>query len=164
LTAMNIFEFGMQMEKDGEAYYRELAGKCGNRGLETIFTMLADSDVKHFNTLKEMAGTEGSSLPGSTLLADVKNVFVEMREQEKEFDFDISQIDLYRKAQELEKKSEAFYRERSSAAENQSQKEIFEAMATEEKQHAALLENLIDFVSRPATWLENAEWHNMEEY
>ncbi len=56
---MNIFEFAMQMEKDGEAYYRQLAHRTANTGLRTILTMLADEEVKHqklFEQLKESKG------------------------------------------------------------------------------------------------------------
>ena len=44
------------------------------------------------------------------------------------------------------------------------QKRIFLKLAEEEKKHYFLLENIIDFVSRPATWLENAEFCHLEEY
>jgi len=27
-----------------------------------------------------------------------------------------------------------------------------------------LLENIIDFISRPRNWLENAEWHHLDKY
>lgn len=40
---MNIFEFGMQMEKDGEQFYHELASKAGSKGLAHILEKLADS-------------------------------------------------------------------------------------------------------------------------
>ncbi len=34
---MNIFEYAMQMEKDGEAYYRQLVQKVDNKGLKDHF-------------------------------------------------------------------------------------------------------------------------------
>jgi hypothetical protein len=37
-------------------------------------------------------------------------------------------------------------------------------LADEEKKHMILMENLIEFVSRPDTWLENAEWYHLDEY
>lgn len=37
-------------------------------------------------------------------------------------------------------------------------------MAGEEKRHFFILENIIDFVSRPQSWLENAEFNKLEEY
>jgi rubrerythrin len=43
-------------------------------------------------------------------------------------------------------------------------KEIFLKLADEEKKHYFLLENIIDFVSRPQKWLENAEFYHLDEY
>lgn len=34
----------------------------------------------------------------------------------------------------------------------------------EEKKHYFLLDNIIEFVSRPEQWLENAEFYHLEEY
>jgi hypothetical protein len=39
---MNIFEYAMQIEKDGEDYYRQLAQQTVSKGMRTILAMLAD--------------------------------------------------------------------------------------------------------------------------
>ena len=41
-------------------------------------------------------------------------------------------------------------------------KNIFERMK-EEKSHCILLENLVNLVSQPDTWVENPEWYHAEE-
>jgi len=87
---MNIFKYAMKLEKDGEKYYRKLSKKVNDPGLKSIMTLLANDEVKHFNTFKEIAD--------------------------------------------------------------------------EEKRHYFLLENIIQFVSRPKTWLEDAEFNHLEEY
>ncbi len=38
---MDIYEYAMQMEKDGEDFYRKLAGNTNNPGLSKILTKLA---------------------------------------------------------------------------------------------------------------------------
>lgn len=48
---MDIYEFAMQMEKEGEDYYRALAKDSASPGLVKIFTMLADEEVKHFKVI-----------------------------------------------------------------------------------------------------------------
>lgn len=161
---MDIFEFAMQMERDGEKYYRELAAKCDDRGLNTILLMLADAEVSHYEVLKKMAKGADPGVTETKLLSNVKNIFARMNAKGKVFDFDISQVDFYKKACDLEKKSEEFYREKATAAPDSVQREIFEKMATEERQHYVVLSNMIEFISRPNTWLENAEWHHLDEY
>jgi rubrerythrin len=160
---MDIFEYAMQMEKDGEDYYRQLAQQTNNKGLQTILTMLADEEVKHYNTIQKMR-TEAPQLAETTILTDAENVFTQMKDSGEELSFDIRQTDLYKKAQDIEKKSQDFYLENADKAGGESQKEIFLQLAEEEKKHYFLLENIIQFVSRPEVWLENAEWYHLEEY
>ncbi len=160
---MNIFEFAMQMEKDGENYYRQLSKKVNNKGIETILTLLADDEVKHYNAIEQMC-TSRPQRAETKILADAKNVFVQMKENNEKLDIDAGQIELYKKAQDIEKQSQNFYLEKAKEVEEDFQKDSFLKLAEEEKKHYFLLENVIDFVSRPQTWLENAEWHHLDEY
>ena len=45
-------------------------------------------------------------------------------------------------------------------------KEVFATLAGEEEKHLRIMENIVEFVSRPepGNWLENAEWHHLESY
>jgi len=160
---MNIFEFAMEKEKYSEDYYRRLADKTNNKGLETIFNMLADEEAKHYKIVSDMKEDVAPDLADTTVLSDTKDVFTKMRESAQKFSFDISQTELYKKAQDIEKQSQNFYLEKAKEAEG-TQKKIFLRLAEEEKKHYFLLENIIDFVSRPQTWLENAEFHHLDEY
>jgi rubrerythrin len=102
-------------------------------------------------------------LAETTVLSDAKDVFAKMRESVQNFNLDASQTELYRKALKIEKQSRDFYLEKADEVEK-TQKEIFLKLADEEKKHYFLLENIIDFVSRPKTWLENAEFYHLDEY
>ena len=160
---MNIFDFAMQMEKDGEEYYREIARKTKDRGIETIMNMLAEEEVKHYQILLEMK-IRTPKVPETKILANVKNIFAEMKERHEEPSPDQPQIEMYKKARELEKKSQDFYEEKSGVVETEEQKEILLKLADEEKRHFHIIENIITFVSRPHTWLENAEFKHLEDY
>lgn len=160
---MDIFEYAMQMEKDGEDYYRQLAQQTENKGLKTILTILADEEVKHFNTVKKMK-TEKPQMVETTILSSAKNIFVQLKESDEKFGSDIEQKELYVKAQDIEKKSQDFYLEKANEVKGEYQKDIFLKLAEEEKKHYFLLENIIEFISRPETWLENAEFNHLDEY
>jgi len=160
---MDIFDFAMRMEKDGENYYRQLTGKTDNKGIKAILTMLAEEEVKHYKTVAQMK-TQRPQMAETTILADAKNVFARMKKSGENFRFGAKQVKLYEKAQDIEKKSEDFYRQKAGEVEQQYQREIFLALAEEEKKHYFLLENIIQFVSRPQTWLENAEFYHLDEY
>ena len=159
----NIIEYAMKMEKDGEDYYRQLAQQTGNSGLKTILTMLADEEVKHYNVLEKIK-SQKTQIAESGILTDAKNIFAQIKESGENFDFDINQADLYKKARDIEKKSQDFYAEKAGEVTEESQKELFLKLVVEEKKHYVLLDNIIDFISRPEQWLENAEFFHLDEY
>jgi rubrerythrin len=162
--AMDIYEFAMKMEKDGENYYRELAKMTVNTGLRNIFTMLANAEVVHHKIFKKMKENEKVEAAVTRIMPEVKNIFEKMREEEKDPDIHITQTDSYKKAQEIEKESMDFYLSNANAVDGPHQKEIFIRIAGEEKKHYFILEEIVNFVSRPETWLENPEWYHLEEY
>ena len=159
---MNIYDYAMQMEKDGEAYYRDIAAQAQNAGVKNILTMLADAEVKHFQTFQQMKDKEAVPVPDLSYLLNVKNVFAELRDRKRALT-NGSQKELYQKAQKLEEKTRDFYREKAGQV-DQTQKEILLKIANEEQRHYDILENLIMMLQRPETWLENAEWYRTEEY
>jgi rubrerythrin len=165
---MNIYDFGMQMEKDGENFYRELAAASKIAGLKKIFGMLADEEVEHFRVLKQMKQQNSQAqLPETHILTDVKNIFIDMKEEAGDLHIDTTvDTDAFRKARDIEQKSIDFYLEKAEEAEDAAVKNILIRLARMEEKHRNIMQNLVDFVSRPEPghWLENAEWHHLEEY
>jgi len=162
---MNIYKYAMKMEKDSENYYNELANKTDDTGLQNILKMLANDEVKHYNIIEKMMKTDASAeLAETDILKNAKNIFIKIKGKNIVFNFGLSQIDFYRKAQEFEEKSYKFYLEMSDKVEIESQRKIFLKLAGEEKKHMFLLENLVEFVSRPETWIENAEFNHLDDY
>ncbi len=160
---MDIFEYAMQMEKDGENYYRRLAESTDNKGVKTIFTMLADEEVKHFNIIRDAKSQTPQQVSESTILHDTKNIFTELRQSGERWDLNAEQKELYKKARDIEEKSRKFYLEKSQQV-GEEQKQIFLKLAEEERKHYLLLENILQLVSRPESWLENAEFYHSEDY
>lgn len=162
---MNVFEFAMQMEKDGEAFYRQIAGKTKNAGLQKIFTTLADEEVVHYNTFKKLFERTSVDAVESNVLTKAKNIFQEMK---KTGGFDVSaetpQIEAYKKAMDAEKEAFTFYEKKAEETTVAAEKIILQAFAREERRHYRLLENVLEFISRPDSWLENAEFSQLGEY
>jgi len=162
---MNIYKYAMKMEKDGENYYSELVTKTDDTGLQNILKMLANDEVKHYKIIEQMMKSDASAeLAETGILKNAKNIFIEIKGKNIVFNFNLSQVDFYRKAREFEEKSYKFYLEMSDKVEIKSQKKLFLMLAEEEKKHIFLLENLVEFVSRPETWIENAEFNHLDDY
>ncbi len=165
---MDVFEFAMQMEKDGEKYYREMMLISKTVGLQKIFGLLADEEVKHCLFLEQLRRNTGPQrFEGTPILKNVKNIFIEMRENKIDPPIDLTDAAIaYRKALEIEEMSRRFYLEKAEEAGDDQTKRLLTQLAKEEEKHVRIMENIIEFVSRPepGNWLENAEWHHLNDY
>ncbi len=74
------------------------------------------------------------------------------------------QVDIYKKAKEIEVDSYKFYTDKAEEAETPEVEKVFNRLAKEEKKHERIIDNIIEMVNRPNTWLEDAEWNHMEDY
>jgi rubrerythrin len=165
---MNIYQFATQMEKDGENHYRMLASECTVSGLSKIFLMLADEEVKHYNMIERLSWKETNpQLVESKILENVKNIFVTMKVAKEDLYIDTTQAaSEYRKACVIEEMSREFYLKNADLVEKEYERQIFLRLAKEEEKHLRIMENIVEFISRPepGNWLENAEWHHLDEF
>jgi rubrerythrin len=161
---MDIFDFAMEKEQFAEQYYRKLAESAPHKGLVSIFNMLADEEHTHCQVVSKMKQGVTAEVADTILLTNAKTIFAKMRQGREKFKFGDTQIDTYKKARDIEQDSRSFYRHKAKEAEDPRQKAVFNTLAEEENKHYFLLDNIIEFVSQPKTWLENAEFHHLEQY
>lgn len=164
--SVDVFTFAMQFEKDGEAYYRDLASKCNLEGLKNILILMAEDEAKHYEVLKQLKDREGTEIIDTAVLLNAKNIFTRIKDSGQDLPTDISEIEFYKKAIKVEKDSEDFYREKAAevAADDPKAEEIMLKIAEEEKKHQFLLENMVNFLSRPQQWVEDAEFNHLIDY
>lgn len=161
---MNIIEYALKMEKDGEEYYRALAAKAGNKGIEDIFHTLADTEAKHYQAFLQLRDKKPGLSYDENILSYAKNIFQQMSLDQDPLNVQDDQVEAYKKARQIEKESREFYLQKAEELPNQAEKELCLKIAEEEMQHYILLDTMIDFMSRPYTWLENAEWNHLDSY
>jgi len=160
---MNVYEYAMKVEKEGEQYYKELADKTDDIGLKSILTMLADEEVKHYVVFDKMNKKQIiPTQPQVDVFSCAKTIFEKMREENQTASFSEDQIDFYKSALRSEENSYKFYIEKALMLEDEEEKAVFMRIAEEERQHMVLLENLVEYISFPERWLENAEFNHME--
>jgi rubrerythrin len=159
---MDIFEFAIQMENDGEKYYREQANKNSGNSLKSVFEMLAEDEKRHAEILEARAA--GTALIQTDTLVKSKNVFSKMSDFKDETKAEPSQLDLYTMALQMEQKSIDLYEEYLKKADDEAQKEIFSYLVSQEKDHYAVIEELLVMVRHSLQWVEDAEFGRRKEY
>jgi rubrerythrin len=162
---MNVFEFAMKMEKDGQEYYEMHAAKESNVALKKIWQQLAADETKHYEIFRRMKdGQIGEaakmSAVGTTILDTAKTVFKELAAKEKDVKFGKDVFEAWEKAQDVEIETEEFYRQKQEEEKDPEVKKAFGLIADEENKHVNLIEHVLDFLHEPRSWLEDAEWNN----
>ncbi len=157
---MNIFDQAMEIEKEGEELYEKFSQEAPNQGMRYIFSWLADQERKHRDIFKKLKEGKPASVAESVPLQNIKEIFEDWRESATCIEADTSQADVYRRALDIEIKSISIYQKYAATAASP-QKEIFLRIAAEEKGHKKIVENIIEFVTKPEVWAENAEFSNL---
>jgi len=161
---MDIFQFAMEKERYSEQYYRDLARRTNHTGLRNILTMLADEEVKHYHVVERMKAETPETISDAPIVQHAREIFEKMRGSSRQFSFNITEVDLYRQARDNVQASKDFYLEQADQVEDPGQKEVFRKLAAEEDKHLFIMDNIVSFVSRPETFLENAEMFHHDDY
>jgi len=161
---VNIIEYALKMEREGEKYYRDLAAKAGNKGIEGIFHSLADAEAKHYQALLRLRDNLPLPVYDENILLHAKSIFQQMSLDQDPINPRDDQLAAYKKARQIEKESRGFYLQKAEELTNQGAKELCLKIAAAEQQHYILLDAMVDFISSPDTWLENAEWNHLDNY
>lgn len=160
---MNIFDFAMQKEKDAEAFYRDLAENSNSEGLKNIYNYLVNAETQHYDVVKHMKEHEKTDTE-TGILGDVGTIFNKMsRSKDELLKLDRQQVRVYEKARAIEKESIDLYTEKARETENPDHKRIFRQLAEQEKMHYAIVDQLVETVILPETWVENGEFSHILE-
>jgi rubrerythrin len=153
---MNVFEYAKKMELDGINFYQEAAEGTTHPGFKKILQLLIDEEQKHYNFFDRL---QQNSKPGELPafpVNDAENIFRQLRQHKEGFDFSAEQVEVYKKALEIERQSEKFYRAEAEKTENEELKKQLLMVAEEEKKHVMLVDGLVEYLSRPSEWVEHA--------
>ena len=161
---MKVFDFALQMEQDGKAYYEKLARDCRLPGLKGIFTRLAADEQKHYETFQKMKSEGGQvAMADSDALDEAQNVFAELLQQKEKVEAGDDPAG-YRHAMKLEADSFRFYEDAAAKAQDEGVKTLLLRIAEEEHRHFRILENVFDFINAPKQYLAWREFSNLEEF
>jgi len=162
---MNVFDFAIAMEDDGYHYYKKLASSTTLPGLMTIFTSLAEDELKHaeiFRALK--AGTKVDVMPASKALDTAQNIFRQLPRDEDSLKGVTDSLAAYQHAMKLEADSFRFYEDTASKETNSGVKDLLLQIAGEEHKHFNILENVYNFVNAPNQSMVWGEFSNLGEF
>ncbi len=158
---MDVLDYAVNMELDGEKYYREQAAKNGENPLNTVFNALADEEANHAEIIKEKARGQAYRA-GEIAPMESRHVFDGLVDFQMDVKENPDQLDAYRMAMDKEKQSIELYRKMSDEAGDDDG--LFKFLIGQEQEHYRILEQIVELVKRPTEWVESAEFGNRKEY
>lgn len=166
---MNIFDFALQMELDGEKYYRDLAAKTKYDDLKKTLLGLAADERRHYEIILLAENQTFKYTNADTPLAEFKNVFADNAEFTGDKEALIAKLkneplDIYQAALIKETESVEIYQKLAERIENPEGKVICEKLMQEEQKHKEVFENLIEMLNHVNDWVEAAEFNHKDLY
>ena len=158
---MDVFEFAMNVEEEGEKIYREFARKSSDTGIRVIFNILADMEKEHYQIFSQLKAQEPVLHKSAGLNPQVEKVLKWIKSYANEIRIDTPQLEIYRQAMESEKKAAEFYLEKAKNEENSELKAALEKIAAEEYSHYETLEDIIAALSPDPIDIEDSNWSRM---
>lgn len=161
---MNAIDFMMRIEEDGLRLYEMLSQEATNDEMKEIFTLLADSQKRHLNTLVTLKDTMSSAdanamtVPNSFYL---NNGFRRLMKSPDIIGTLKNDPDGFGHVVTTE---EEIIHVLEGLAMCEPQKEvcrIMQRIANDEKEHLSKIENIYDFIETPHTYLEWGEFSNL---
>ena len=166
---MNILDYAMQMELDGQKYYEQSAQKMPRPELKQILLTLAEEEVKHyqfFKKMKEQGAAGAKSVIDATPSAalSVKNVFQALISSGQSTMYGEDVRAVWQKALEVEEKAERLYREEAAKETDDAKKMLLNRIADEEKTHVYLVDNMLSFLSDPTGFTDSANYRHFQSW
>ncbi len=160
---MGLIDEAIALEERAETNYRSAAEMTTDPSAAKILTLLADEEAQHVNALRVMnIGSVGSA--ASLIDAGKDWIGGVIEGGAGVISSDAALRDVLQHAMEIERGTEAFYRERGEASDDGAIRELFSRLAAAEKLHYAFVSSLAEYFDRPSEWVESAEFGLRDEY
>ena len=160
---MDIIEFAMQMELDGKEFYERSAESVSEPALKEILTYLAEEEQRHYEIFKHLSGGNTrrarKELNGkNSTMSTIKNVFVQLMDDDPAHDFGIDARSIWSEALKLEVSAERMYRDEANKEKNSERKNLLNSIADEERSHVYLIDNMLSFLADPQSFVVSQDY------
>lgn len=161
---MNILEFAINMELEGEKYYLKQAEINKANALSVVFRMLAEDEHRHAEILQNKVKNLDYKLDENETITEIDHIFKSIGDFTVETKEVPNQIDAYQKALNAEKESIDLYTKSLAEATDEESEVLFKYLIKQEQYHYTTLEELISLLSKAEEWVENAEFGLRKDY
>lgn len=159
----SIWTKAKEMELEAVGYYNGLAAETTVTEVAGVFKMIAQEEQKHSEMFARLEAEDGiANIPTSTW--DPKDAFIKIAAEQKGSGSLENAKDAYKKIVETELEAAEYYEGLKKDAKSDEDKKAIDFIIKEEKKHAKIFQELVEFIERPESWVENAEFNILEDF
>jgi rubrerythrin len=166
--SLKAIKTATQMEIDGKAFYLQCGGRSTSELGKKLFKSLAEEEDYHrkkFDEIYNKIRTK-KAWPKSDFQPDggrkLRTVFAKALGEPDKSKPATSETDAVQMAIEMEASTLDFYRECLSTAKYDTEKEFYEALIGQEREHQIVLVDYYEYLKDPASWYTHKEHHSMD--
>lgn len=166
---LEVLKIALQMEIDGKKYYQKVSRSSDNQMGKQLFQSLAEEEDCHRQRFEEIYDairnkkvwpvTDFKTGGGQKL----RTMFVEAAEMAgSQVAAPATELEAIQVAIGMENKSYDFYKDRGKNATGDAERDFYEALAAEEREHHLVLLDYYEYLEDPAGWFVAKEHSSMD--
>ncbi len=166
---LEALQIAIQMEIDGEKYYLKASQESSNElGKKLLQSLAAEEDI-HRQKFEEIYNTIRSkkAWPTTDFQPDggkrLRTIFARATEEMvSNIKAPVTELDAIQTAMDMESKSYDLYKNRSRAATYDAERNFYETVAAEEREHHLILLDYYEYLKDPAGWFVSKEHPSLD--
>ena len=166
---MEVLRMAIQMEIDGKEYYMKAGRESSNElGKKLLESLAAEEDV-HLGKFKEIydAVSSKKAWPGTDFQPDggkrLRTIFARATEEVgSTTKASTTELDAVQTAIGMEIKTYDFYKDQGRSAIYDAEREFYQALAIEEREHHLILLDYYEYLKDPAGWFVSKEHPSLD--
>jgi rubrerythrin len=166
---LEALQTAIQMEIDGKEYYLKASQQSGNELGKQLFKTLAAEEDDHrqkfeeiFNSMRKEKGwpkTDFQANGGRNL----RTIFARATEQMgPKGNVSSTELDAVKKAMDMENETYDFYQQQEKLASYDAEREFYQALSAQEKEHHLVLLDYYEYLKDPAAWFVEKEHPSLD--
>jgi rubrerythrin len=154
MADVDPLQYAIQLERDGEAFYTQVAAATRNPLGRKMFEGLAADERRHEEVLLALSQEAPAALEGEMPKRRMATLFATVGEAlRRELDAEASDTVAVEKALVMERASIAHYRQQAERAAAGPSRALYRRLVQEEEEHADILQGCLTYLNRTGQWL-----------
>ena len=166
---LQALQIAIQMEIDGKVYYLKASQQSSNElGKKLLEKLAAEEDIHRqtfvhiYNAVRKEKGwpkTDFQPDGGRSL----RTIFAQAAAQGgAKGEVAAGELNAVKEAMDMENETYDFYRQRETEATYDAEREFYQALSAQEKEHHLILLDYYEYLKDPAAWFVEKEHHSLD--